>query len=845
MKKSTIRQFPLLFLFAPTLIAALIIYFYLNNSLQASYELQVKANARHVVARIVRLSYQNFQHKRFSVMKEQLQRFVQQSDSAIDNIVIYDKKGQFVTALTLNRQVLNSTLFVYPSQTFVREEDHYLAFGRITSGHNRFGQITFDRPTSDSAAHHLDNSDSTKSEQANNSPLGHFSIDNNSANVPAIGFVRVSFYRNPAGSRAGENQLVVLLIAFISIFIGFLLWRYRYIHFHQQLAGVNQSLSQLNKGFKHVPLSTSTECVEINELHQKINESVSFYEKQLTMNYLEVTALVQELRETGEAMGIKKAELEGLQAEQDSPLDDKAKASPLLTTIYRAAYVILQSKLAVIDNSIVGERQQNPALKDQVSQGATESDNCVVGTTIAELNQLLNEVKRVADISAGQLQLQFTRISSEQLVNSISRLVAPLAHTRGIEFIIAQPAGPLEVDVDVNQVQRVLITLLQSAIDMTSQGYVKLVVELTDVSNHRGITSARLRFKVQDSGIGFSLRQYNMLVDDQIDQSLFDDDWICQGLSLLVAKKNITAMGGEFTLKSLPGLGSELSVELRTSVSHYQAPELHKEQSGSILVYDPVVQSGDVIFNQLCEQGVLTILCVNEEEVHSALQTSHVDCAVFCRPVALPLQQVFDQSVTTIVALNKLEKCLFLSSQPQSSPDASLALPQSWKHVGKPFVLSDLTRYFDFSQLVNHHQADADITNYPIRSDRIEILAVDDNETNLKLLSVILRPYPVNLVQALSGREALVMSQKQVFDLILMDKEMPQMDGLETSRHIRTQALNKKTPIIAFTAHLSDGERHSLIGDEINDCMEKPLDQDKFYGLMETWCKARWDMVDR
>ena len=519
MKKTDIRQVPLLFLFAPTLLAAIAIYWYLSSSLQASYELQLKASAQHVVARIAGLSNQYLYNRRYSVIKDGLEEFVSQTESAIDNIVIYNKSGQFITALKLNQQVLNSSLAVFPELAFFRQDQHYLAFGRISA--NQDNEVSADS---------------------------------------AIGFVKVSFRVDPAGQQSDKNKLIVIVIAMLGIALGGFLWRYRYFNFHRQLLMIHASLINLNKGFKHVRLPIDGEFEQINGLHRQINDLVSFYEKRLTMKHFEITALEQDLQQSNDYIAAKRVEKEAVKAVEPQKNTD---TSPLLTTIYQAAYQILQSKLALIDNSMIND-DAYPGLTAQ-----TRETQLAIDRTISELNLMLNQIKRLADISAGQLVLQPEVISSQQLVSSISRLMAPPAHAKGLEFIIAQPSAAMNVEIDVNQLQQVLITLIQHSIGATSEGYVKLTVELAQSGHHSGRYSGTLCYKIQDSGIGFTPRQYNMLVEDQIDQQLFDDSWIYQGLGLLVAKKSIEAMGGRFTLKSLAGLGAELSIELDVMISDF------------------------------------------------------------------------------------------------------------------------------------------------------------------------------------------------------------------------------------------------------------------------------------
>ncbi|MFT5163132.1 MAG: signal transduction histidine kinase, partial [Alteromonadaceae bacterium] len=645
MKKLTIRQVPLLFLFAPTLIAAIAIYLFLHHGFQASYELQLKANAEHVVTRVAQLSNQYLYNRQYSVLKEELQEFVAHSDSAIDNIVIYNKNGQFITALKLNQQVLHSDLSSYPEQPFYHQEPLYLAFGRIGVAQ-----------------------------------INHFD------NELAIGFVQVSFNSDPAGQLSAQNYWGVFIITILAIGAGALLWRYRYFSFHRQLLAINHSLDDINKGFKHSRLDYDSQFSEINALHQQVNDAVSFFERRLTMKYFEVTALERNLKEANHYIALKKAEDENQPAVETQKHSDKPS---LLTTIYQAAYQILQSKLAVIDNSIIADNGSNSSNSSNSNsrEGATDEvrqSESVIDKVINELNLMLNEIKRLADISAGQLNSQPELISSGQLVNSISRLVAPLAYAKGLEVLIIQPNESFNVEVDINQVQQVLLTLIQHAIEATSQGYIKLTVELLPEATVPGHPGGKLVYKVQDTSVGFGPAQYNMLVDDLIDPKLFDDGWIYRGLSLLVAKKTIELMGGSFKIKSLAGLGAELTIELHDTVNDYAQQEINDYQGGNIVVYSPHIQSGDVIFNQLCDMGVIAILCVDEVQVKIELAKPNVDCAVLCRPIQTDTQQLFDKTLADIVARDLLHKCLLCTTLLSTQEPLLVNLPKSWKISNKP-----------------------------------------------------------------------------------------------------------------------------------------------------------------
>lgn len=403
---------------------------------------------------------------------------------------------------------------------------------------------------------------------------------------------------------------------------------------------------------------------------------------------------------------------------------------------------------------------------------------------------------------------------------------------------------PLDIELDINQSQQVLIALMQSAVASSDKGYIKLVVELLELPE--GILSSdkrRLVCKVQDSGSGLTAKQIAMLTDGTIDESLSDDKWLDEGLRLMVAKTIIESMGGHFSVKSLKGLGAEVTVTFTCKVSVSSEQDLSAYNGCDILVYDPVIESGTVIYEKLCGQGMLGVYCKRLDEIEAVLNKGKVDCMICCRPVAAQAQLEFDQTMMSLIANHNIPHCLIVSAK----SGLPMVLPQSWLLAEKPFVFNEFLDYFHPDMLDAHKGGphDEHVVNRvkPLDEQRIAILAVDDNETNLKLLSSVLRDLPINLVQALSGQEALTLSQQQVFDLVLMDKEMPHMDGIQTSLNLRQLPVNNDTPIVVFSANVDDAERKEIFAQGLDDCMEKPLSMDKLEHLMDKFCQQRWQQV--
>ena len=802
--KQNIKRIPLLFLFLPTLFVVFTLFFTLDSQHQLTINEHFRFTAKHLIFHISEVSSQHLHQRRYGELKQVLWELVDMSESNIDNIMIYDADGQFVTALNLTEQVMESSLNDFQGEAFAEQDGVFSAYGPIER-----------------------------------------SIDNYSVNSPkdTLGYVRVVFISQKISLVTSSNMWLVFLIAMFGVLISLLLWSHRYGQFHSLMAKTIEFLINQNKGYKQAALVDKSQYFEVNQLQSQVNALVGFYEKRLTVKQFELTALEQSLRE------LNNSQFEPANATVDDtahvikqePADNSGQ---LFTAMYQVMFQRLQERFAVIEHAIVDYYNAKRQLEQEHQIIIWSQENQLVGAS-NQLNQLLCEIKLLADATTGALRQPLEYIALEQLISSISHFVIPVANQKSLEFVVCQPDMPLDVELDINQSQQVLIALMQSAVASSDKGYIKLVVELLDLPEGKAKSDKRrLVCKVQDSGKGLTARQIAMLTDGTIDEGLSDDKWLDEGLRLMVAKIIVESMGGQFTVKSLKGLGAEVTVTFTCKVSFSTEQDLTAYNGCDILVYDPVIESGTVIYEKLCGHGMLGVHCKRLDEIEAVLNKGKVDCMICCRPVEPQAQRDFDKVVTSLIANHNIERCLMVAAK----SGLPMALPQSWLLVEKPFVFNEFLDYFHPDMLKNSHEQSTANTAakqvIPLDEHRISILAVDDNETNLKLLSSVLRDLPIDLVPSLSGREALTLSQQQLFDLVLMDKEMPQMDGIETSLSMRKLPINSTTPIVVFSANVDDAERKAIFAQGLDDCIEKPLSMDKLERLMDKFCKARWQSIN-
>lgn len=787
MKRYAISHIPLTFLFLPTVLACIAVYLFFNAQLQSRYEQQLRAHAGFVLKQVAQLTREPLLQRRYSQLKQHLWSFAQSAEPGIENIVVYDTSGELVTALNLDENVVEFQLEQFPKVTFYPQGHLFHAWSTVDINRSANEAVT----------------------------IG-----------DASGYLWVTFNFDSFGLDNERNILVVVAIILLSTFIGTVLWRYRYALFNQQLMLVNESLVGLNKGYKHVKLPGIKGYRELNMLQQQLNGLVGFYEKRLTMKQFEVTALERTLSKADERHQADREQMNELQSKLET---SKVVSSSLATDMYEVCYQTLQAQLASIE-SVVNKHQVAQAL-------CPEAESAKITDAVNHLNQMLSQLKDLCEVIKGGRRAQLDHVRSKQLIASVSQLVKPLAQSKGLEFIITPEPFDVDIEIDVNQLQKVLFTLLQNAFNATELGYIKLTFEVTELTQaDESGNSHCLSCQVLDTGCGLTDVRYDLIASDEVDSILADDDWILWGLNLMVAKKTVEWMHGEFRVKSLTGLGAQISADFPCRVSYPEVPDMSRYHGYRVLLFDPIEQSAQPIIDCLGKHDMEVVHCRDDKQLLQAMRSMAFACVVFCRPGAQKNYRRFDDSIKVLISEDKLTHCLFLTD----SDTLDYGLPAHWLKVEKPFHLSDFIDYYPSNGEQQPQMISGEALVVPeLDRKRIEILAVDDNETNLKLLSVILRDQPVKLSEALCGAQALEICATQRFDIILMDKEMPEMNGLEASHKIRRLPLHQNTPIVIFTAHIDDGEKREIL-QQVDDCIVKPFDNEKMTYLMERWCSKRW-----
>jgi len=450
----------------------------------------------------------------------------------------------------------------------------------------------------------------------------------------------------------------------------------------------------------------------------------------------------------------------------------------------------------------------------------------IVNTAADNLLTIVNDVLDFSKIEAGKLQINMQPFSPNKLFEEMVTIMAKSSHGKRIEFIFDLNPLPEKLLGDVFRIKQVLNNLLSNALKFTSSGSVTLSV--SGRSLEHGIHE--IFIVVEDTGIGISRQDRKKLFNafSQVDDAL-NRNYQGTGLGLVISRELVKLMNGEVTLKSVLGQGSTFSVSMRMNrLSQKYSPSQSDDWvNKSVVLFDPIPatrRAGAKILKALGAK-------VTSVESLAFLQTLKQQCDLFMATIPVSKMAQRDELLKRFVTFPAQKRVLWYSG-----PEPFTQYPRLSQYfhsqVRMPMTVAKLDSIVHNQSAPLRNAFHEKIATLP----KAKILAVDDMEMNLKLLQTWLGNSPVTLTTTINGLDAVNQCQTQEFDLILMDVQMPGMDGLQATREIRKSPLNMGTPIIAVTAHAFKEEQERLLASGMDDYIPKPIEADKLIDLIKSWC---------
>jgi signal transduction histidine kinase/DNA-binding response OmpR family regulator/HAMP domain-containing protein len=439
------------------------------------------------------------------------------------------------------------------------------------------------------------------------------------------------------------------------------------------------------------------------------------------------------------------------------------------------------------------------------------------------LLDLINDILDFSKIEAGRLDIERAAFDIRQCIEEAADLVLPRAVEKNLELVYSIDAtAPWGVVGDLARVRQVLVNLTNNAVKFTERGMVLIEVKR---GNEHGNGDLEVVFSVKDTGIGIAADRMDRLFKSfsQVDSST-TRMYGGTGLGLAISKQLVELMGGRIWLESEAGKGSTFAFTIvsKEHLAPRQVADRSELKGKRALVVDDLAVNRKILAHQLEAQGMSVVAVASGLEALALLASDEkFDIAV------LDMQMPAMDGIELSKNIHRLPKypaipLLLLSSMARRDIKSDGFAAVLTKPVKEAQLLDALSTIFGaaWSPRANANaKFDKDIAaRHPLR-----ILLAEDNVVNQKVALKILDRMGYRADVASDGKEAVDAVARQTYDVVLMDVQMPEMDGVEATTIIRDRWGERRPWIIALTANALQGDRERYLGVGMDDYISKPI----------------------
>ena len=471
-----------------------------------------------------------------------------------------------------------------------------------------------------------------------------------------------------------------------------------------------------------------------------------------------------------------------------------------------------------------------------------------INTIEQSTNNLLAIIGDILDFSkieAGKLNLEQSEVNIRELIDDVYQILSAnlLTHKKPVDLIpeVANEVPEWLIG-DAIRIRQILTNLIGNAIKFTHDGFVRTKVTLEQQRNGQ----PRLLVQVIDTGIGIPENKLNSLFKafSQVNTST-TRQFGGTGLGLVITKKLVEQMGGEIEVNSESGVGSNFRFRINLHSSNHEEQPLEPINK-NILVFEPSKGYRQYLENYLTSIKITPIFCTTLEHLIRRLN-SRTDEEIIDAVLLSVSGEDKDIAQSYELAVYASESCLIpcilmtqLPNKINQHPELQqLAKDVLLKPISHKQLYKSLSSLDQDTQLEIPTSAPASFTR-----NQLKVLAVDDNQINLQLVSHWLTPNNIDVSLAHSGQAALDLCAREQFDLILMDIQMPEMDGMETTRRLRQHKNTTLIPIIALTAHALSSEKQEILKSGMNAYLTKPVNESKLLEVIQDWCLSEEPQIE-
>lgn len=469
-----------------------------------------------------------------------------------------------------------------------------------------------------------------------------------------------------------------------------------------------------------------------------------------------------------------------------------------------------------------------------------------------DLLTIINDILDFSKIEAGRLELEPRPFQLNTLLEDLAERYAPIAQGKGLELLCNTPIPPVSVEGDSARLAQVLTNLLSNAIKFTSEG--EIILEVVRV--HEDESHVSLHFGVRDTGIGISAEQQAKLFNafTQADSSM-TRKYGGTGLGLVISQRLIRLMGGEIVLDSTYGEGSYFHFSITfpkvQDLRSFQLVEGFEQLR--ILVVDDNHTNLEILEHWLVSWGAKPVMADSAAKALALLNEQAAGEHPFQLLLTDWMMPEMDggQLIETVRADKRYENLSIvvlssagMAANPEFSAKTIYLLKpvrQSELHnLVASVIAGDNIKARRNQQYIHHDENAESDTWLPKLKGRI--LLAEDNLVNQEVAMAMLQKIGVSTKVAANGLDAVTLLDDHSFDVVLMDCQMPIMDGFEATQRIRERerALGlPKLPIVALTANAIVGDKEMCLARGMDDYLSKPFTAEQLHKLLSRWLPQR------